>query len=156
MPVARRRILTRCARWFPRFRVHALLEISHPPLRQSLLRGRHRSRVLLEGVQQDDQVPGSLIENPGPRVGEPDSQLAQLSLDLRTDWKLRRRRIGCSTVEVLLDVIVNLRRPLRGKRLDELVNRFAPTLVAIVDRLRLRHSSSMADNSAHIRLSAAV
>jgi hypothetical protein len=34
--------------------IHSTLEVRHPLLRQCLLGDGHRTRVLLEGVQQDD------------------------------------------------------------------------------------------------------
>jgi hypothetical protein len=39
-------------------------------------------------------------------------------------------------VQVLLNVVVNLRGTLRWKCLNELIDWFDPALVAIVDRLR--------------------
>jgi hypothetical protein len=118
--------------------VHSCLEVSHAPLGGLTIACQHGARVLLEGVQQDDQVPGAPVEQPIPGPGEADSQLSQLPVDLGRDWELRRRRVGPASVQVLLDGVVDLRRDKRlclQQILQEGINWFTAPGVTVEDGL---------------------
>jgi hypothetical protein len=89
-------------------------------------------------VEKDNQVAGSLIEQPVASSRETNSQLAKPSVDLRGDRKLGRRRVWLPPVQALLDRIVDLRRRKRlglQQLLQEDVNRLATAGVSIEDRL---------------------
>jgi hypothetical protein len=81
----------RCARPLTRTLVHPRLEVSHPLLSLLTVARPHGTRVLLEDVQQDDQIPRALIEHAIAGPCEPDPQLPQLSGDLRRGRELLRR-----------------------------------------------------------------
>lgn len=55
-------------------------------------------------MQQDHQVPGTLVEDPVARIREPDPQLAQLPIDLRSDGKLGRQGVRRLPVQMLFNV----------------------------------------------------
>ena len=63
-------------------RVHAALEVCHAALGQLDLGSWHRSCVLLDRMQQDDQVPRALVEHAKVSVAKSHPELAQLALDL--------------------------------------------------------------------------
>jgi hypothetical protein len=73
---------------------------------------RDRAGVLLDRVQQHHEVPRSLIQDAVADVCESDAQLTKLAVNLGGDRELRRRRGRRATIQVLLDVFVDLRRPL--------------------------------------------
>jgi hypothetical protein len=86
--------VTTCCPWRPsRLGVHPPFEIDHPLLRQLFIRDRHCASVLLEGMQEDDEISGSLKEQAVASVREPNPQLTQLSLYLRGNRELRWRGI---------------------------------------------------------------
>jgi len=90
-------------------------------------RQREGARVggLLEGVEEDDEVAGSLVKKAVPDVREPDPQLAKATLDLRGDRKLRRWIVGAT------------RRRLRCQEpLEPGIDWLAAVDVAVVHRLR--------------------
>jgi hypothetical protein len=62
--------------------VHSFLEVDHPRLSLPPVVCRNRTCVLLEDVQQDHQVPGSLVEHAIAGLREPNSQLTQLAIDV--------------------------------------------------------------------------
>jgi hypothetical protein len=80
----------RRARPLARTLVHPRSEVSHSLLSLLPVARRHGARVLLEDVQQDDQVPGALVEDSIAGPCEPDPQLPQLSVDINTTPTLRR------------------------------------------------------------------
>src|SRR5665811_446693 len=51
-------------------RVHPVLEVGHPSPGNRFLTGRNRAGVLLEGMQQDDEIAGTLVEDSIAGVGE--------------------------------------------------------------------------------------
>ena len=63
--------------------IHAPLEVRPSALGEFDVGSRHGTGVLLDGVQQDHQVLGALVEDPVPGVGEAHPQLPQLALELR-------------------------------------------------------------------------
>jgi hypothetical protein len=135
----------RCARPLTRTLVHPRLEVSHPLLSLLPVSRRHGARVLLKSVQQDNQVPGALVEHAITSPCEPNPQLPQLSGDLRRGGELWRRVTWITAVEMLLDGIVDLRGS-EGldlqQLLEEVVDRFLSSLVSIEDGLRAATPSS--------------
>lgn len=67
-----------------------------------------RASLLLEGVEENHEVAGALVENAVSRVRESDSQLTQPAVNLRGDRKLGRWAVGSAAVQVLLYELVDL------------------------------------------------
>jgi hypothetical protein len=63
-------IVTGCPRRFSRLGVHSLLEVVEASLRQILVCHGNHSGVLLKGVQQDNEISRSLVEDPIARIRE--------------------------------------------------------------------------------------
>lgn len=124
-------------------RVHASLEVDHPLLGQVDSRLWDCAGVLFDRVHKHDQIPRTLVEDPVAGACEPDPQLPEPALDLRGDRKIRRWVARPLVIQVLLDEIVDLRRPLRRQAVDEPVDGLDAPLVAVVDGLRSRHSPSI-------------
>jgi len=149
-PAARWSVSSCGPRWRSPIGVHPNPEIGHPAPRGLDLGCRDRARVLLESGEQNEQVAGSLIEDPVPRVREADPQLPQLTLDLRRDGVLRRRCIWGPSIQMLFESSVDLRDPLRRKPLDESRHRLDAVLVTVIDRLRPCHAPSIANQTERI------
>ena len=77
----------------PRSRVHPLAEILETLLRHLDVARWHRARVLLDGMEQDHEIARAAVEDAIARPAKTNSQLAQLTGDLRCDRKLGRRRV---------------------------------------------------------------
>jgi hypothetical protein len=69
--------------------IHSASEVLHPPLRQVDVRLGDRTRVLLDGVQQNQQVVRPLIQQAVASARKSDAELEQLGVYLRGDWKPR-------------------------------------------------------------------
>lgn len=90
-------------------------------------------------MQQDHEIAGALVEHAVASLGKPDPQLSQLAFDLRRDRKLWRRLTRATTVQVLLNGIVDLRdrkRPRTQQALKKLIDRLPPPPIPIEHRLR--------------------
>jgi hypothetical protein len=129
----------------PALRIHSSFEVVHAACCHRDLTPRDCARVLLESTEEDQQVPGSLVENPVAGISKPDPHLSHLSMDLGGNRVLRGRRIRRLPVQVLFDERMDLRPPLGGQGLDELGHRLHAMLIAIEDCLDSRHEPSIAE-----------
>ena len=95
--------------------------------------------VLLESMKQDDEILRPLKQHAVAGLPEPNSKLPELTLDLRRNRMLRRRRGGVLTVQVLFDEVVDLRCRLRIEIVDEFVDGLPTTPITKVDCLSPGH-----------------
>ena len=130
-----------------RLSIHPPLEVNHSSLCHLYLAGRYSTRVLLKCVKKNDQTVGSLVEHAIAGVCEPNSQLPQLTRDLRSNRVLRWRCIWSPSVQMLLKEGVDLRYPLCRESLDELTHRLYAVLISVVDRLCPCHGPSITDRT---------
>jgi hypothetical protein len=149
--------MPRSTRPSARDRIHSCPEVSHPRLGLSLIACRHGAGVLLEDVQQDQQVPGPLVDHAITSPREPNSQLPQLSLDLRRRRELRRWVAWVTAVQVLLDRVVNLRDRERlgtsgtQQLLEKDIDGLLSSLVSIEDGLHTSARRHAADTRPRTR-----
>src|ERR1700685_3099363 len=118
-PACGRRVLARSPLRPPSDGIHPALEVRHPLLGEFDVGLRDRSSVLLQRVQEHHQVLRALVQDTVAGVGEPDPELAQLTLYLRGDRERRGRCFWRLAVQVLRDEVIDLRGALGRQALDE-------------------------------------
>lgn len=102
-------------------------------------------------MEQDHQVPRTLVEHAIAHLCEAHAQLPKLSLDLRSGRKLWRRVTRIAAVQMLLDSVIDLRdgKGLRLQQLlQEIVDWLPPVLVAVEDGLCTPRS--LCDTGTHL------
>src|SRR4051794_27092338 len=148
-----RRVMASGARRRSALRVHPLLEVGPPLLRNADFAGRDLRRALGEDVQEDQQPIRPPVENaiePPPVVAP---KLTQLAFDLGAVRERQVRHLVGEQVQTI-DLVVDRGLLVLVERVDELANRLDPVWIAVVDGLEVAHGDSNARPAAgqhHVR-----
>jgi hypothetical protein len=114
--------------------VHPLPEVLEPRLGDVDVRLWQLARPLLDGVEEDEQVPRPLVQDPievSPVVA---TKLAELAIDLRSVRKGEGRVVASHPIEQA-DLIVDLLLPFGGQAVDEIVDGLNAVAVPVVHGL---------------------
>jgi hypothetical protein len=114
--------------------IHPLPEVLKPLLGEVDVRLWQQARPLLDGVEEDEQVPRPLVQDPievSPVVA---TKLPELTIDLRTVRKGEGRIVAPHPIEEA-DLVVDLLLSFGGQAVDEIVDGLNAVPVPVVHGL---------------------
>ncbi len=122
--------------WSAGLSVHPLTKVAEPPLSNVDIDLGQPACPLLQCVEEDEQVPGPLIQDPVEVSSVVASQLAELPIDLRAVRERERRVVAGQAIQEA-DLVVDLLLSFRCEAVDEVVDRLPAVLVAVVQSLHV-------------------